>query len=221
MDKVFEDLASSLETERQTRENLKEKAVVLDRTLRELNVSLSAFQSTQDDQALNNLLIKVHASFAKLRESLQELAATVPENQLFKYCGYWSQHVQQACGGASLLVFIEKGRLISLEEVEEIMGFQVDITGASSKFHITIEEYLLGVLSLAPELSRLAGNCVILGNFTKPLQIHKFLSEMYSSFQLLNLKNDNLRKRFDGLKYEVKRVEEIVYDITLRGLANK
>lgn len=36
--------------------------------------------------------------------------------------------------------------------------------------------------------------------------------------RLLNLKNDALRKRFDGLKYDVKRCEEVVYDLTIRGL---
>ena len=44
------------------------------------------------------------------------------------------------------------------------------------------------------------------------------MGELDSGFRLLNLKNDNLRKRFDGLKYDIKKVEEVVYDITIRGL---
>lgn len=40
-------------------------------------------------------------------------------------------------------------------------------------------------------------------------------------FRLLNLKNDALRKRFDGLKYDVKKCEEVVYDLTIRGLVPK
>lgn len=35
---------------------------------------------------------------------------------------------------------------------------------------------------------------------------------------MLNLKNDSLRKRFDALKYDVKKIEEVVYDLSLRGL---
>ena len=34
----------------------------------------------------------------------------------------------------------------------------------------------------------------------------------------LNLKNDNLRKKFDGIKYDLKKVEEVVYDLSIRGL---
>jgi hypothetical protein len=39
-----------------------------------------------------------------------------------------------------------------------------------------------------------------------------------SAFSILNLKNDNLRKRFDSIKYDVKKLEEVVYDLSLRGL---
>ena len=35
---------------------------------------------------------------------------------------------------------------------------------------------------------------------------------------MLNLKNDGLRKRFDGIKYDLKKVEEVVYDLSIRGL---
>lgn len=41
---------------------------------------------------------------------------------------------------------------------------------------------------------------------------------MNAGFRLLNLKNDSLRKRFDALKYDVKKIEEVVYDISIRGL---
>jgi hypothetical protein len=46
----------------------------------------------------------------------------------------------------------------------------------------------------------LAVNAVTSGDFSRPVRIGKFLKELYSGFQLLNLKNDSLRKRFDGIK---------------------
>lgn len=88
----------------------------------------------------------------------------------------------------------------------------------SEGFHLDIEDYLMGILRLASELSRFAVNSVILGEFHRPLQISKFLSDINAGFRLLNLKNDGLRKRFDGLKYDVKKIEEIVYDLSIRGL---
>jgi predicted translin family RNA/ssDNA-binding protein len=70
-------------------------------------------------------------------------------------------------------------------------------------FHLTIEEYLLALVSLIEELARLARNSVTLGDFRRPLQISQFIKDVHAGFQILNLKNDILRKRVDGIKYRV------------------
>lgn len=56
------------------------------------------------------------------------------------------------------------------------------------------------------------------GNYSRPCEISKFVAELNAGFRLLNLKNDSLRKRFDALKYDVKKIEEVVYDLSIRGL---
>lgn len=42
-----------------------------------------------------------------------------------------------------------------------------------------------------------------LGDYTRPVQIGTFIKDLFAGFQLLNLKNDVLRKRSDGMKYSV------------------
>ena len=88
-------------------------------------------------------------------------------------------------------------------------------------FHITLEEYLLAITDLTPELARLATNSVTLGDFATPIIISGFIKDLFAGFQLLNLKNDILRRRVDGIKYDVKKVEDVVYDLSLRGLVKK
>lgn len=66
--------------------------------------------------------------------------------------------------------------------------------------------------------ARLAVNSVTAGDYSRPLRISAFINELDSGFRLLNLKNDSLRKRYDGLKYDVKKIEEVVYDLSIRGL---
>lgn len=61
-------------------------------------------------------------------------------------------------------------------------------------------------------------NSVTCGDYSRPLEISRFVAELNAGFRLLNLKNDSLRKRFDALKYDVKKIEEVVYDLTIRGL---
>ncbi|TMW40049.1 hypothetical protein DOY81_014870 [Sarcophaga bullata] len=58
---------------------------------------------------------------------------------------------------------------------------------------------------MASELSRFATNSVTMGDYDRPLQISRFMADLNSGYRLLNLKNDALRKRFDALKYDVKK----------------
>ena len=85
-------------------------------------------------------------------------------------------------------------------------------------FHITIEEYLMALASMTDELSRLAVNSVTLGDNELAVKISSFVKDLHAGFQLLNLKNDFLRKKVDGVKYSVKKVEDVVYDLSLRNL---
>lgn len=64
----------------------------------------------------------------------------------------------------------------------------------------------------------MAVNSVTYGDYNRPINISKFVTELNAGFRLLNLKNDSLRKRFDALKYDVKKIEEVVYDLSIRGL---
>ena len=89
------------------------------------------------------------------------------------------------------------------------------------EFHLTIEEYLHALISLVEELTRLARNSVTLGDYERPLLINQFVKDVLAGFQILNLKNDSLRRRGDGLKYRVKDVEDVVYDLSLRDLVPK
>ena len=88
-------------------------------------------------------------------------------------------------------------------------------------FHLTIEEYLHALITLVDELSRLAINAVIQADFAISLQVSKFIKDIHAGFQILNLKNDSLRRRSDSIKYSVKKVEDVVYDLSLRNLIPK
>lgn len=81
-------------------------------------------------------------------------------------------------------------------------------------FQLTIEEYLHSLVSLTEELARLAVNSVTLGDFEQPARISAFVKvcclwlialisqELHAGFQILNLKNDSLRRRSDAIKYQ-------------------
>ena len=72
---------------------------------------------------------------------------------------------------------------------------------------------------LSDHQSRLAVNSVTLGDMHRPALIAAFIRDINNGFRALSLKNDGLRKRYDGLKYDLKRAEGVVYDVAIRGLA--
>jgi len=109
------------------------------------------------------------------------------------------------------------GQLLTLEEVGALLGVPTNLKDRDA-FHLTIEEYLQSLISLVDELSRLARNSVTLGDRKRPVEISKFIKDVHAGFQILNLKNDSLRKRSDGIKYRVKEIEDVVYDLSLRNL---
>jgi hypothetical protein len=97
-----------------------------------------------------------------------------------------------------------EGRWLEPEHVGEIMNIPVRLEDRDA-FHLTLEDYLQAVITLAEELARLCRNSVTLQDFRRPLIISNFLKEIHSGFQILNLKNDGtLRRRVDSLKYKVR-----------------
>jgi len=109
----------------------------------------------------------------------------------------------------------EQGQLMTIEQVGDILGVPTNVK-EKDVFHLTLEEYLHSLISLIEELSRLAVNSVTLGDYQRPLLISKFVKDLHAGFQLLNLKNDSLRRRSDSIKYNVKKIEDVVYDLSLR-----
>lgn len=72
--------------------------------------------------------------------------------------------------------------------------------------------------NVADAQPRLAVNSVTAQNFALPPRIASFMQDVFSAFTSLNLRNDALRRKFDSIKYGVARCEDVVYDLTLRGL---
>jgi predicted translin family RNA/ssDNA-binding protein len=70
---------------------------------------------------------------------------------------------------------------------------------------LSTEDYLFSLISVINELSRLAVTSVTLGDFNTPITLSAFVKDLHAGFQLLNLKNNDLRKRFDSIKVRIER----------------
>lgn len=79
------------------------------------------------------------------------------------------------------------------------------------------EAYLLGLCDLVGELSRRAVNSVIKGNYEEAIFIKEFVESLHAEFMLMDLRNSDLRRKSDGIKYELKKLENLVLELKLKG----
>jgi len=162
------------------------------------------------------------------REDVSRLVSVASHHPFYKYNFLWSRELQNLVFSIEFCAWLgglseerdPKSGFMTIEEVGNFLNVPVNLKDKDA-FHLTIEEYLLALISLVEELSRLAVNSVTLGDYKRPLLISNFVSDLHAGFQLLNLRNDILRKRSDAIKYSVKKVEDVVYDLSLRNLIPK
>ncbi|RVW30173.1 Translin [Vitis vinifera] len=134
---------------------------------------------------------------------------------VFRYHGEWRSETQTAVSLLTFMHWLETGNLLMHTEAEQKLGLN------ASDFGLDIEDYLIGVCFMSNELPRYVVNQVTAGDYDCPRKVLKFLTDLHAAFRMLNLRNDFLRKKFDGMKYDLRRVEEVYYDVKIRGLADK
>ncbi|CAK7216047.1 Translin-1 [Sporothrix curviconia] len=226
--RVFESLKAKAEKDLAVRAQLDGIIETLERNVAYAQGVLSRVHSTPRAQYSTVLLPAVNAAVADEVATVRELASVASAHPYYKFNHRWTRHLQDAIftvllaawlGGVPLPSSSSQpavGRLLTLEEVGEVFGVPVEID--HDAFHIALEEYLSALTSLTDELGRLAMNAVTLGDGELAVRISRFVKDLHAGFQLLNLKNDFLRKKVDGVKYAVKKVEGVIYDLALRGL---
>lgn len=211
MDPTFEAIREVLSVQETTRERIKQS-----RDAAESQVRIA--QKAIGDMLIENDLTAVaEKALKELKEAgplILEIEKALPEapGSFFRYFDIWNPVLQSCATVAVLITFITENTLASKERV-------VEMTGADIR--LPLESYLYGMCNVMPELSRLSMNRVIKCDYDTPRRCASFANDISEGFKQLNLRNDSLRKRYDGIKYDVKRLEEIVYDLSIRGLIKK
>jgi len=226
IENLFTDLLGHLNSDHDIREEIKTSVRELEQTGRGLITKLQAMHNVSAVEGAIDVIGRNKPLCDTVRKTLETevraqyalIADKIPQGQYYRYCDHWRFITQRLCFIASLLIYLETLNLATREQVANLLGLTQRGDSTTKTFHMDLEDYLHGLLQLGSELSRYALNCVTAGDYQSPLAIAKFIGDLDAGFRLLNLKNDNLRKRFDGLKYDLKKCEEVVYDITLRGL---
>ncbi|KPI43161.1 Translin-1 [Cyphellophora attinorum] len=219
---IFTTLQTKIDEESAIRDSLRAIIDDLSKQSRVITSHLSRIHNTPTPLLPDQILSPCAALLQQQSLTVQALASTASAYPFYKYNSLWSHQIQSILSTLQLHEWLSSTRLLTLEDLGTFLNVPVNVKPPEKDtFHITIEEYLLALTSTIEELARLAPNAVTMGDYARPLQISRFIKDVHAGFQLLNLKNDNLRRRSDGVKYSVKKVEDVVYDLSLRGLVPK
>ncbi|XP_031556489.1 translin-like [Actinia tenebrosa] len=212
---MFSEIQGYFSGDQEIREEIRVAVRSLEQTAREVLAVMQGAHQNPSTEALAKICTRSREKLKDVKMQYAELEKKIPKGQYYRYCDHWRFVNQRLTFLAAFIIYLEQEKLITREELTTMLGVQHN---QDQGFFIDLDDYLMGILQLAEELSRLAVNSVTAKDYNKPLRIAHFLSELDAGFRLLNLKNDSLRKRFDGLKYDLKKAEEVVYDLSIRGL---
>ncbi|KFM79390.1 Translin, partial [Stegodyphus mimosarum] len=212
---IFSVFQKYMEEEDNLREAIRVIVKEIEQTSREIITLLQGVHKAKGLSQIPTLCQKAREHFLTVKKQYAVLQEKVPIDEYYRYHEHWRFVTQRLVFSAAFIVYLESGKLLEREEAAKFLGISANPT---DQFHVELDDYLLGLLLLADELTRFSLNCATYGDYSRPVQISEFVSEMNVGFRLLNLKNDLLRKKFDGLKYNLKKVEEVVYDLSIRGL---
>ncbi|PAA52325.1 hypothetical protein BOX15_Mlig022141g1, partial [Macrostomum lignano] len=181
--------------------------------------ALRCIHRSCDTNSISKAIDEARAALQPSIDLLAKLGQQMPAGTYYKYHQLWREPVQQLCMAVTFISFLESDRLLSLEDAASQLGMAGDSDGGGgSTLHLDLEDYLFGLLLLASELARLSVNAVTAGRPDLPRRVADFARHLEAGFRLLNFKNDALRRRYDGLKYDMRKIEEVLYDVTVRKL---
>lgn len=234
---IFISLQNKIDEESAIRDELKAFVETLQKQGRLTQSILSRIHNTPTPELESAVLNPASEALEQQAHTVKQLSEAASKYPFYRWNSIWQRDIQAVITSIQIADWLKSGTLATIEEIGHrltgeafplhrfpilLMRCAVPINLKSEDaFHITIEDYLLALTNTLEELARLAPNAVTLGDYSRPLLISKFIKDVHAGFQLLNLKNDNLRRRSDGVKYQVKKVEDVVYDLSLRGLIPK
>jgi len=147
-----------------------------------------------------NDLKEASMSFSELRKQFEQFNSLAKREPELFYSGIFKSGVQEYVEAACFYSLIVEEKLPTHEEL--------GVKG---------EHYLLGVCDLVGELSRKAINAAAKSDYKTALKIKDIVSDIYDELMQFDFPNGELRNKFDGIKYEVKRLEEMGLQLSLKG----
>jgi predicted translin family RNA/ssDNA-binding protein len=183
--KEFDEIRKKLEMYDSKREELIKKARDL------LKISKQVIYSVYRDDLKGASKLVLDAN--KIKKELDKIA-DFDKKMLFE--GSYSEACQEYVEAIAYFSFVKERKLPK-----------------ASELLVDVEDYLMGICDLTGELTRMAVAKATKREFKEVEQISEVVDKIYGEFLKFDLRNGNLRKKYDAVKWNLKRLEEVMYDI--------
>lgn len=141
---------------------------------------------------------KAKELYEQLLVDKQKLDFVVSKNEKLSHEGSYSESIQEYVEAIVLYHLIFEKKLIEKPE------------------DVSTNDYLLGICDVSGELSRHVVHLAMDRKIDDIKFFYDVIDSIHGEFMKFNLKNGLLRKKYDSIKYALKKVEEIMYDLSLK-----
>ena len=181
-----------------------------DKEFKEIRKDLRNFEEEREQtiqksriiiQLSKQIIYSVHRDDLKSAENLikemQKEMKSLPEHSY--HTDMHKVAIQEYVEAVCYFEFVKNNKLLTKKEL-----------------NVNSEHYLLGLCDLTGELVRKAVADVIKKKFDEIKKIKKLVDDIYGEFLKFNLRNGELRKKSDSIKWNLKKLEDIEYSLSLR-----
>tara|TARA_Y100000310_G_scaffold124700_1_gene123390 strand:- start:15223 stop:15780 length:558 start_codon:yes stop_codon:yes gene_type:complete len=102
------------------------------------------------------------------------------------------------------------------EYVEAILYYNFIKTGKLTSLNVLPEHFILGLADLPGELVRKAVFLAGKGETKKVIKIKDAVDNIYGEMLKFDFRNNEIRKKVDGIKYDLRKLEDLVLDLKLK-----
>ncbi|MFA6462168.1 MAG: hypothetical protein WCV90_07955 [Candidatus Woesearchaeota archaeon] len=164
-------------------------------------------KKSRDVLKLSKLII-----YAVHRDELDKAAKLVEEIEKER------KELDQIAGHSDKMVFEGSYKIAIQEYVEAVLYFSYVKTGKMAEIKgVSAEHFILGICDLPGELTRRAVYLAGKGDIATVAKIRDLDDEIYGELLKFDFRENEIRRKVDAVKYELRKIEDLLLDMKLKG----
>tara|TARA_Y100000031_G_C8051839_1_gene306528 strand:- start:134 stop:718 length:585 start_codon:yes stop_codon:yes gene_type:complete len=138
--------------------------------------------------------------YDEIKKAQLVLDNLVSKNNKLYYQGSYKAAVMEYVEALLYYGFITEGKVLTRNDL-----------------NVNTDYYLLGVLDLTGELMRKAVLSASKGKYAYVVTIRDTMDSLYSELSNFDFRDNELRRKFDSIKYDLKKIEDLILELKLKG----